>query len=112
LTARCDQACAVLASADPAARLWRLPCRVQLSLRQWDGDFAVFNPLSGHTHILDYIAAALLQALADGPRSEAQLQHSLAVELELSDGSPLQAQLCALLTQLDEQGLIAPASPC
>lgn len=93
-------------------RSWHTGSGQALLLRDWGGEFAVFNPLSGHTHILDFIAASLLQALANGARSEVQLGLSLADALELPHDTPLQAQLMALLEQLDDQGLIAPVSPC
>lgn len=98
--------------ADITMRKWQLSNRQALRLRDWDGDFAVFNPLSGHTHLLDYISCALLQALASGPASEIDLHRVLAEVLELADDEPLQDQLSLLLEQLDEQGLIEPVTPC
>ncbi len=81
-------------------------------MRDWGVECATFNPLSGHTHILDFIAGALIQALAQGPRDEADLLSVLAGALESPVDAPLIDQLRALLAQLDEQGLIEPVLPC
>ncbi len=97
---------------DAAPRKWEISGGRALPLRDWNGEFAVFNPLSGHTHILDFIAGSLLQVLADGPRTELELAQLLAAVLELPADAPLQEPLCRLLNQLDEQGLVATVSPC
>lgn len=93
-------------------RSWQLCDRSALLMRNWGEDFAVFNPLSGHTHLLDSTAGALLQALASGPLSETDLQRVLAAKLGFEEEEPLEVPLGQLLIQLDEQGLIAPVSAC
>ena len=98
--------------ANAASRHWRLCGSSPLPLRDWGAECAAFNPLSGHTHILDFIAGALIQALAQGPCGEAKLQRVLADALQLPADEPLQEQLQALLAQLDEQDLIEPVAPC
>lgn len=96
--------------ADITTQSWQLCDRSALSMRGWGEDFAVFNPLSGHTHILDSVAGALLQALASGPLSETDLQRVLAEKLGFEEDEPLEVPLGQLLNHLDNQGLIAPVS--
>ena len=99
--------------AEPGLRIWQPFSGPALSLRNWGEEFAVFNPLSGHTHIVDSIAGTMLQTLvSSGPSSETELQRLLADKLGFEMGEPLEAALAQLLAQLDEQGLIEPVSPC
>ena len=44
---------------------------------RWDDEFVLFNTLSGDTHLLGVPAMQLLQALASGARSEAELAAAL-----------------------------------
>lgn len=103
----------MVGSAEPGLRIWQLFSGAALSMRHWGEEFAVFNPLSGHTHIVDSIAGTLLQALvSSGQLSETELQRLLADKLGFEMGEPLEASLVHLLAQLDEQGLIELVSPC
>jgi PqqD family protein of HPr-rel-A system len=102
----------MVGSADITTHSWQLCDRSALLMRNWGEDFAVFNPLSGHTHILDYTAGILLQALVGGSLSETDLQRILAAKLGFEEDEPLAVPLGQLLTQLDDQGLIARVSPC
>lgn len=56
-----------------AAGHWRLAPGQALAHRCWDGEYVVFNDLSGDTHLLAGDAFALLQSLARAPASEAAL---------------------------------------
>lgn len=98
--------------ADTGTQRWKMAGAAPMPVRDWDGEFAVFNPCSGHTHILDFTAGTLLQLLADGPRDEAELAQAIAARLELPADSSLQEPLRRLLAQLDEQGLITAVPPC
>lgn len=60
-------------------RHWHCPQAGALHLRQWDDDAAVvFDHSTGHTHLVDALAAQLLRRLHQGgPASQAQLAHAL-----------------------------------
>jgi len=50
-------------STDPAWKIWG---GRELELRYWDGDYVVYNPLNGSTHVLDIVAGEVLKAISDG----------------------------------------------
>lgn len=93
-------------AAEHGTRRWRIGADAALQLRQWDGEFVVFNPRSGHTHFLDVAAGRLLQWLADQAHPEDELARLMAAELGLPADADVQEPLRLLLEQLDEQGLI------
>ena len=97
---------AAAAAAKDGARWWKIGADAALKLRQWDDEYVVFNPRSGHTHFLDVAAGRLLQWLAAQARSEDELARLMAAELGLPADAAVQEPLRLLLAQLDEQGLI------
>ena len=52
---------------------WRLARGQQMRHYRWDDECVLFNNLSGDTHLLGVQAMRLLQALAAGAFSEAEL---------------------------------------
>ena len=60
--------------------LWRIIDDNALRLRFWDGEFVVYNALSGDIHILDDRAAHILQALQQAPADVLSLVQSFAAE--------------------------------
>ena len=48
----------------PGEQSWRVV--EGLRWRCWDGDFVVFNPLSGYTHLLDVVTGQILTLLISG----------------------------------------------
>src|SRR5262249_9723902 len=89
-----------------AASLWKASPEAQLLWRQWDGEYVVYNPASGDTHLLNPVAAAALQCLEQSPTSLAQLTEWVASELDLESEPELRQHLEKLLTQFEELGLI------
>lgn len=75
---------------------WRLAPGQMLAHRCWDGEYVVFNDLSGDTHLLAGSAFALLQSLARAPADEAALS-----ELAGPEGD-----LPALLAELEALSLV------
>jgi len=70
----------------------------------------VFSPLSGSTHILDVVAGTLIERLEAGAAAEGELGTLLASFLELPIDASLSAEVARILGQLDELGLVEPAS--
>lgn len=74
-------------------------------VREWDGEFLVFNPANASTHLITPPAYELLQALRDSPR--ALLADELAVQLlgaEAVDEGFL-VELKACLQHFEDLGL-------
>ena len=85
---------------------WRLIPGVFPVIHCWDGDYVVFAPLSGDTHILDITGGEVLQALLTGPETAETIQRKIAALLDLPADATLAAQVDGMLENLDELGLI------
>jgi PqqD family protein of HPr-rel-A system len=86
--------------------VWRLTR--PLPTRDWDGDFIVYSPLSGHTHILDVVAGEVLKLLADGGLDEAGLCARTGAFLDVPNTAAFAAEFANILARLDDLGLIEP----
>ena len=53
---------------------WWTIGKAELTWRCWDGDYVVFNSLSGHTHVLDLTTGRVLIAVAEGVGDIARLR--------------------------------------
>jgi PqqD family protein of HPr-rel-A system len=82
--------------------MWCLSPGQLLTHRGWDGEYLVYNDLSGDTHLLGELAVELLLALRQGARDES----ALAAELALSADPEQYAFLHDLLTELAGLSLI------
>jgi PqqD family protein of HPr-rel-A system len=80
---------------------WRTPC--QLAWRRWDDadEWVVFNPASGHLHLLNEPAARLLRAIEASPATLIELADRI-------DGRDDRDTLNALVASLDALGLVEP----
>lgn len=79
---------------------WRLARGQHLCHYQWDGEFVLYNDLSGDTHLLGTAAMRLLEALAPGARSQAELDTCLPA------ASRGEAELADILADLERLALI------
>lgn len=84
---------------------WRLARGQHLRHYQWNGEFVLYNDLSGDTHLLGTEAMQLLQALAPAARSQAEL------DAFLSAPPPGEATLADILADLERLALIEHC-PC
>jgi len=75
----------------------------------WEEETFLFNPLSGHTHILNLAASELLNILATTPTDIDRLTSSLFDKDSGLDPGQFKALLARQLKQLYEMGLIRPA---
>ncbi len=91
-------------------RNWRVAYATIPVIRDWNGDFLAYNPLSGHSHILDWLAGTVLTAVSRQPRSEPWLRVHMATLLEVSNDAPLQTRVKEILDHLDDSGLIEPSA--
>jgi PqqD family protein of HPr-rel-A system len=65
-----------------ASETWSLRPGQTLQHRHWDGEYVLYNDLSGDTHLLDDAAIVLLQALQCGPATRAALAAVLKNEFD------------------------------
>ena len=93
-----------LTDAELAAQ-WRLARGQQMRHYRWDDEFVLFNNLSGDTHLLGLQAMQLLQALAPGARSEAELGAALTTSF------PGDTSLSEILIDL-ERLMLVERCPC
>jgi PqqD family protein of HPr-rel-A system len=77
-----------------------------LKWRCWEGDYVVFNPLSGHTHFLDIVAGQILTLLMAGSCTASVLHSSLSRFLEVPDDDKLAATADDILIRLEDAGLV------
>ena len=75
-------------------------------MRCWDGDYVVYNSLSGNTHILDIVAGELLRAISAGPTDSDRLSQHLAQFLDVPNDAAVAKHTGEILVVLDELGLI------
>lgn len=88
---------------------WRVKFGPALRIRAWDDEYVVFNPLSGHTHVLDLVSGFIIDTLTLAPTSTGMLCERVAHWLELDPDAALIAKVQGLLAALADQGLIEPA---
>lgn len=89
---------------------WRLASAEPLGLRCWDGDYVVFNPLSGQTHFLEILSGRILeQIMADTPTT-AELCALTSTYLELDDEELVADAIDNHLYLLERVGLIEKMS--
>lgn len=91
---------------------WRTVTGGALPFRNWDGDYVVYNPLSGNTHILDIVSGETLAGLFDRPRGSDELCTRIARFLDVPDDAVLAATLARVLDVLEELGLVEPDAGC
>jgi PqqD family protein of HPr-rel-A system len=91
---------------------WRIGGEATLSLRDWDGECAVYNPLSGNTHILDVVSGKLLCSIVEGHHSAETLRARIAQFLEVPNDRRMAEHVNRILVALDELGLIEPVPGC
>jgi PqqD family protein of HPr-rel-A system len=70
-----------------ASETWSLRPGQTLQHRHWDGEYVLYNDLSGDTHLLGDAAIVLLQALRSGPTTCSALATILGNEFEADAGA-------------------------
>jgi PqqD family protein of HPr-rel-A system len=77
-----------------------------LRWRCWGGDYVVFNPSSGQTHLLDVVTGRILIELTDRFRGVPEIRSGIARFLEVPDDERLASTIVDILNRLEEAGLI------
>jgi PqqD family protein of HPr-rel-A system len=94
-----------------ASETWSLRPGQTLQHRHWDGEYVLYNDLSGDTHLLGDAAIVLLQALRSRPATCSALATILGNEFEADDGAedgPLdfEAEAASLLEHMKRLFLV------
>lgn len=90
---------------------WRLTPGQHLLHRCWDGECALYNDLTGDTHLVDDFALALLLLLRDAPMPATLLAQSLLEASTPTPDAPADDPLQDVLADLAALNLIE-AAPC
>jgi len=99
-------------SSNQATTAWRVPIAGTLPLKYWNGDYVVYNPLTGSTHVLDIVAGEVLKVIMAAPATSRELCRHVAEFLEISNDLRTADNVDAVLAALDELGLIEPVEAC
>jgi PqqD family protein of HPr-rel-A system len=91
---------------------WRLGVDGTLPLCCWDGDYVVYNPLSGNTHIFDIVTGEVLQTIMSGKAGTSEICQHIAHFLEVPDDASIAEHVGRILAALDRLALIEPADGC
>ena len=93
-------------------RPWRTWGGGELAFRYWDGDYVVYNPLTGSTHVLDIVSGKVLKTISAGRGQPGELCRCIAEFLEVPNDAAVADHVREILAQLDELGLIEPVDGC
>lgn len=89
-----------------SSQFWRFVAGHAPVVRDWDGEYVVFAPLSGDTHLLDVVGGEVLTALQSGAVEARLIYQRVADLLELPADDMLAARVDAILDEFDRAGLI------
>ena len=86
--------------------IWRVSSGNDIAIRYWDGDFVVFNSLSGETHLLDIVSGKVLSRIMEGPASPFEIQSEIADFLDVENQQDLTNAIEEILNRLEDAGLV------
>ena len=101
-----------MATTTDTDEIWRPAIADRLPMRCWDGDYVVYNPLSGNTHVLDIVTGEVLKSVMAGTIRTSELRKRVADFLEVPNDDRIADHVDRILRALDRQALIEPANGC
>ena len=87
---------------------WKLSHRHSLMQRTWGDEAAVYDPLSGSTHLVDIVAVSVLDHLNASDASAAAIAEPLLTEFGAESKEDVLAAVRAALASLRDIGLVRP----
>lgn len=85
---------------------WRVSSDEPLKIRYWDGDYVVYNPLSGKTHFLEIVSGRILELIiAESPPTD-RIYTMIATFLDLDIERPVVEAVDNHITLLEQVGLV------
>lgn len=94
------------AGAPPDGRTWRIADTVRW--RQWDGEIAAYNDLTGDTHHLVDLTGWIFARLARRAATRQALTEAAAERIELPAGTDLRSAVGDVVALLERLRLIEP----
>lgn len=90
-----------------ARPIWKLLEPNTLIWKRWDeGEYVIFNPASGDTHLLNSVSADVLTCLGQAPADAEALARRVASGLGIEADDAFMLAIEGLLAELDELGLV------
>ena len=86
--------------------IWRIPADQKILWRHWEGDYVIFNSLSGETHILDIVSGKVLKRIMNGPSTTEDIRSEIGDFLEVRNDSELARAVDKILNGLEDTGLV------
>src|SRR5262245_19809188 len=90
--------------------VWAVPLGNMLIWQVFDDEFFVYNPASGQTHYLNFLAGEALRSLEADAASTEELVRRLAEQFDIAEDSSSLQLIDRLVRELDDLGLIAPST--
>jgi PqqD family protein of HPr-rel-A system len=90
----------------PYDERWCLRTNINLRWENWGDQWWLFQGVSGETHSLNPLGAAILTHLQSKPSDLDQLCEHLSMELDFAPNENIRAQVASTLARFDELGLI------
>ena len=90
----------------PEDARWKVNPKFPLQWQVWDDEFVVYNTGSGDTHLLDPVAAEVLQSLEKKTADLSELAGRVSASIEIEPDSKFSDYLEQLLSDLHKLGLI------
>lgn len=87
---------------DPPGTRWRLADASGMRVQRFDHEALVFNPLTWETHLLNGVAARVLDAVSTTPRAEADLVQDLC---SAEGAQAMREEITQFLSELEALGL-------
>lgn len=83
----------------------KVRAQVGLLWQHWDDEYVVYNPVSGDSHLLDYLTGQGLTRLEEKPMTPEQLVEELSASLGIPADEALADYVQRFLNELNELGL-------
>ncbi len=90
----------------PSRYIWHIPAGQEILWRHWEGDYVIFNSLSGETHILDITSGKVLKRIMKGPSTTEGIRSEIGDFLEVRNNSELARAVDKILSGLEDAGLV------
>ena len=86
--------------------IWRIPTDQEILWRCWEGDYVIFNSLSGETHILDITGGKVLRRIMNRPSTTEDIRSEIGDFLEVRNNAELACAVDKILHSLEDAGLV------
>ena len=87
-------------------KIWHIRADQEILWRHWEGDYVIFNSLSGETHILEITSGKVLKRIMKGPSTTEDIRLEIGDFLEVRNNSELARAVDKILSGLEDAGLV------